>query len=198
MKVIRKRRIEVVSETSPTVFQDKLNDLYERLGDAKFTEQLYNNENGFSAYITYEETERIAECLQDEYELSGYMPVCEECPFYEEDTGTTGHCPFVRGKLYPTDSTKGCKHFWESMEQKEMVEMYQTLREEIKAKFKTFGEFSKAAGMEQSYLSTMLHGKRPMSMQTKFKILKTLGIEFNERNIEKYFEKDGWDNAREN
>lgn len=191
MRIKRYHRIEVVAETNPAEFQDKLNALYERLEGIKFTEQLYNNENGFSAYITYEATERTAECLQDEYELSGYMPVCEECPYYQKDSETSGHCAFVRGRLLPTDSTKDCKYFWEYMEQKEMVEMYQKLREEIKSQYRTFGEFCKEAGIEQTYLSAMLHGKRPISMDNKFKILKTLNIELSEKNLIKYFEREG-------
>ena len=187
MKTRRYRRIEVVSESSPLDFQDKLNALFERLEGKKFTEQLYNNENGFTAYITFEEVERIAECLKDEYELKGITPSCGECPFYVSDKGKYGHCDYVRGRIAETDLVDDCKPYWEWLEEKEMGEMYQLLKEAIKEKYKTFTEFSVASGIDRTYLSRMLNGKTSITLENKFKILKALGVARNEKNIVKYF-----------
>ena len=188
MKINRYKRIEVISENSPMDFQDKLNDLYMKLQGKKFTEQLYNNENGFTAYITFEEIEQTPDCLKDEYELKGITFTCADCPYYEALNNFEGTCDFCRGKLRRTD--EACNVYWRYMEEKEMEGMYQDLKDEIKRQYGTMSKFAAKLEIQQGYLSRMLHGKSPFSLNNQLKILKALGIEITEGNLNKYFKEN--------
>ena len=188
MRTRRFQRIEVVSETSPGDFQDKLNELFTTLEGKKFQTQLYNNENGFSAYITYEEIEKIPECLKDEYDLKGVSFTCKECPYFESINRFEGECDFCRGTLRRNDEV--CQHFWEWKESESTTNMYEALKKEIKEQYGTFGAFAQKIGTNYAYLSALFHGHNPITDKNKLKMLKALGIEISEANLEKYFEGD--------
>lgn len=185
MKIKRYQRIEVVSESSASIFQDKLNELYLKLEGVKFEQTLYNNQNGFTAYVVFEEIEQIAETLEDEYEIKGIKFTCADCPYFEEEGRFDGRCDFCRGRLRRTD--KVCNAFWQYMEEKEEGDMYNDLVDEIKKQYPTFGAYCKASGIDNTYLSRMLHGKAKITEGKKVAILRSLNIEVSEENLAKYF-----------
>lgn len=187
MKQRRSQHIEVVSERSPAEFQDKLNALYEELQGQPFQQTLYNNENGFTAYLTYEVVEQIPETLRDEYKLKGITFTCGECPYYEAVNRYEGMCDFCKGTLRRTDEAD-CKAFWSYMEEQEEGKyMFEELRAEIKAQYGSMRKFADAVKVDNAYLSRMINGKSPFSDGMKLKILRQLGIEITEGNINKYF-----------
>ena len=186
MRVRRYQKIAVVSDSSPGDFQDKLNDLFMELEGKKFNTQLFNNENGFSAYITYEEVEKIPECLKDEFDLKGITFTCKECPYFESINRFEGECDFCRGTLHRNDDV--CQHFWDWKESETITNMYSELKKEIKAQYGTYGEFAKKVGINYTHISAMFHGHHTITDKSKLKMLKALGIEINEENLIKYFE----------
>jgi len=189
MKTKRTQRLEVVHSHSADDFQDQVNELYQRLGDQgiKFTDTLYNNENGFSAFVKYEQVEKIPECLKDEYELREIFLKCKDCPHYEPINNYEGRCDYCRGTLRRSDEVGDCSVFWEEMEAKETGNMYDALRAEIKMQFKTLYKFSEAIGVNNTFFSNKLAGRKQFSGDDKIRILRTLGIEVNEENLAKYF-----------
>lgn len=186
MKIKRFNRIEVVSEVSPQTFQDKLNETYQRLAGRKFEQSLYNNQNGFTAYITYEEIEQTPECLKDEYEIKGISFKCGDCPYFEPINNYEGMCDFCRGKLRKNDKAD-CGAFWQYMEEKEEGDMFEDIREEIKKQYGSMGKFAEASGIDITYLSRIFHGKIKLTDTKKLVILRTLGIAVSDENLEKYF-----------
>lgn len=187
MKRKRYQKISVVADTDPQVFETKLNDIFYKLGSdgTKYERSLFNNENGFSCFITYEEVEEIPECLMDEYHLKGIYPICGECPYYTAINKHEGECPHCRGLLRRTDDVKDCTAYWNYVEEQEG--MYQTLRTEIKAQYGTLYKFAEATDIDNTYLSSMLNGRYPFSAANQIKILKALGIELSEESMVKYF-----------
>ena len=189
MKYKRTQKLEVVQSHDPGEFQDRINEIFERLGEAgtKYEEQLFNNENGFSAFIRYEHVDKIPESIKDEYELRGIFPKCKDCEFFEPINDYEGRCFCVRGTLRKNDSVDNCQVFWERMEEKEQGDMYDLLRTEIKTQFKTMYRFCEAIGMNQTYFSCKLNGKNSFTGDDKIRILRTLGIELSDENLAKYF-----------
>lgn len=70
-----------------------------------------------TAVILYEVTERVPECLRDEYELAGIFPVCSECPHFDGDGHGNGHCYRADGRLRHDDEI--CKMRWREIENEE-------------------------------------------------------------------------------
>lgn len=189
MKRKRTLKVEVVQSYSPDEFSSKLNELFARLAEdnIKFTDELFNNGNGFSAFVRYEDVEQIPECLMDEYHIKGIFPKCKDCEFYEPINSYEGKCFKVRGTLRRTDDVGECQVFWERMEAKEQGEMYGLLRQEIKAQFKNYYKFCEKVGYNASYFSAKLNGIQRFNTDDKVRILRGLGIEISEENLEKYF-----------
>lgn len=187
MKIKRYQKLEVVADSNPQIFQDKVNAILERLAGEKYDLQLFNNQNGLSAFISYEVTERTPESLKDEYDLKGVTFVCKDCPFYEAVNTYEGVCPHCKGVLRRTDDVGNCNPFWTWLEEKDVSKRYQVLRDEIKRQFKRLYLFSEYMGVNNGYMSRKLSGQLPFTMQDKVDILDALGLELNKANIIKYF-----------
>lgn len=189
MKIKRTQKLEVVQSRNPGDFQDQINEIFERLGEEgiQYKEELFNNENGFSAYIRYERTERIPESIKDEYELRGIRPKCKDCEFYEPISQYEGRCFCVRGTLRWNDDVGNCSAFWDRMEEKDEGEMYDKLRAEIKAQYKTMYRFCEALGMNKTFFSNKLAGRNNFTGDDKIRILRQLGVEVNDENLFIYF-----------
>lgn len=190
MKTTRTKKVEVYQSCSAGEFQDMINEAFARLGECgiKFEEELFNNSNGFSAFIKYEMVEKFPECLKDEYELKGITFRCKDCDFYTPLNSYEGSCPRIkRGRPLANDDVGNCSAFWERMEEKEAGKMFEELRREIKSQYKTIYKFCEKIELHHGFFSTKLNGGARFTMDDRVRIIRGLGYELSEETLARFF-----------
>lgn len=76
------QQIRVISNNDPIEFQRLFNEAQTELA-AKNPKVQFNMNMGHCAYITYTETTRIPETMEDEFNLVGIELHCRNCPNFE-------------------------------------------------------------------------------------------------------------------
>lgn len=110
-------KIKTVSANTAEMFDEQLNKTiadFQKKG-IKYTLELAPS-LGFTCFIRYEESYRVAETIADEFELGGESHKCIECPFYVRPTD--GRVKYTRCEITPgMHSAKSdcCEKFYEKL-----------------------------------------------------------------------------------
>ena len=81
MKIVTRKKCRTVSAKSAAEFDEEFNRVSESL--PRSAELVWDGE--MMVHFIYEEDEKIAETVADEYELQGLCYKCENCPYLEMD-----------------------------------------------------------------------------------------------------------------
>lgn len=84
MKHLNYTQIAVVSASTAEEFQSLFNSKMKELSSHSETSYEFNHNQGFCAYITYTEHEKLIESISDEYRSIGLIYKCWQCPHMEE------------------------------------------------------------------------------------------------------------------
>lgn len=82
MKEKTYQQIKVISNNDPAEFQRLFNEAQTELA-SKNPKVQFNMTMGHCAYITYTETQKIPETMEDEFSLVGVELRCRNCPKFE-------------------------------------------------------------------------------------------------------------------
>lgn len=90
MKESRYQQFEIVVDSNPTAFRDKLNATLISLAKKRPVTKTDISGDTFKAIIEYEEIEYIPETAEDELEARGLCFVCSQCPRFEPSLNNDG------------------------------------------------------------------------------------------------------------
>lgn len=116
MRRERLRRIRVIREDNPELFEKQVNAIYEQLAKENIEpKEAMFSLNPLTAIIPYERTEYIAQNEADRKALKGNNVVCRNCKYYERGIDyRIGFCNLKDKQVYA--ERFACKHISEGEE----------------------------------------------------------------------------------
>ena len=118
MKYIDKKKYRIIYDRTASGFEKKLNDTIEDLEDYKPEVKISESRpSGFLAYLTYDETHKIPENLEDELEIRGLQIKCSDCPYMQRSSDhrrKSFPCVYATyGKTF--NDSPACNKFYEDL-----------------------------------------------------------------------------------
>ena len=128
MRSERYKQVFVIREDNAEAFQDKLNDVLDRVADPEI---IFDNNRSFTCYVTYKVRKDVPEDLIELFELlDGERHYCEECPHFVKSKDNrrkwgSYSLKAMKTRLY----SKACEHFyvWRMKHLEELQKQYREI-----------------------------------------------------------------------
>lgn len=130
MKYAKKQSTKVIHSATAEQFQSELNKALEEVSEmgCKY-ELMFNNNQGFCAYIVYSAERLVPETASDRFHLKGETYRCGECPnFVKSKDGRVKYTTCMHGTMYCKADHDACDYFYEKLEKGEIqIEEHETV-----------------------------------------------------------------------